>query len=111
MPYTFAGEDIGEKDRQMGVTLVFTLSGVDWQKVQDYLQNDDNAGTGATDKAAWGYTKEGYAYEPKDTLMRLRGFNIARQDNGNVLLNALIIFGVDVLDEESKQAGIARGQE
>lgn len=43
--------------------------------------------------------------------MRLRGFNIARQDNGNVLLNALIIFGVDVLDEESKQAGIARGQE
>ena len=111
VPYTFAGEDIGEKDRQMGVTLVFTLSGVDWQKVQDYLQNDDNAGTGATDKAAWGYTKEGYAYEPKDTLMRLRGFNIARQDNGNVLLNALIIFGVDVLDEESKQAGIARGQE
>ena len=111
VPYTFAGEDIGEKDRQMGVTLVFTLSGVDWQKVQDYLQNDDNAGTGATDKAAWGYTKEGYAYEPKDTLMRLRGFNTARQDNGNVLLNALIIFGVDVLDEESKQAGIARGQE
>ena len=111
VPYTFAGEDIGEKDRQMGVTLVFTLSGVEWQKVQDYLQNDDNAGTGATDKAAWGYTKEGYAYEPKDTLMRLRGFNIARQDNGNVLLNALIIFGVDVLDEESKQAGIARGQE
>ncbi len=110
VPYTFAGEDIGEKDRQMGVTLVFTLSGVDWQKVQDYLQNDDNAGTGATDKAAWGYTKEGYSYEPQDSLMRLRGFNIARQDNGDVLLNALIIFGVDVLDEESKQAGIERGK-
>ena len=110
VPYTFAGEDIGEKDRQMGVTLVFTLSGVDWQKVQDYLQNDDNAGTGATDKAAWGYTKEGYSYEPQDPLMRLRGFNIARQDNGDVLLNALIIFGVDVLDEESKQAGIERGK-
>lgn len=110
VPYTFAGEDIGEKDRQMGVTLVFTLSGVDWQKVQDYLQNDDNAGTGATDKAAWGYTKEGYSYEPQDTLMRLRGFNIARQDNDNVLLNALIIFGVDVLDEKSKAEGIARGQ-
>ncbi len=25
VPYTFAGEDIGEKDRQMGVTLVFEL--------------------------------------------------------------------------------------
>lgn len=110
VPYTFAGEDIGEKDRQMGVTLVFTLSGVDWQKVEDYLQNDDNAGTGATDKAAWGYTKEGYSYEPKDPLMRLRGFNIARQDDGRVLLNALIIFGVDVLDDESKANGIVRGQ-
>lgn len=110
VPYTFAGEDIGEKDRQMGVTLVFELSGVDWQEVTDYLDNDDNAGTGATEKAAWGYTKEGYSYVPQDALMRLRGFNIARQDNGNVLLNALIIFGVDVLDAQSKAEGIARGQ-
>ena len=94
----------------MGVTLVFALSGVDWDKVVNYLENDDNAGTGATEKAAWGYTREGYAYEPQDELMRLRGFNIARQDNGDVLINALIIFGVDVLDEESKAEGILRGQ-
>ena len=110
VPYTFAGEDIGEKDRQMGVTLVFALKGVDWEKVVDYLENDDNTGTGATDKAAWGYTREGYGYVPQDELMRLRGFNIARQDNGDVLINALIIFGVDVLDEESKAEGILRGQ-
>ena len=81
-PYTIAGEDIGEKDRHMGVTLVFELSGVDWDNVVDYLENDDNEGTGATEKTAWGYTREGYAYEPQDTLMRLRGFNAARQDNG-----------------------------
>ena len=78
VPYTFAGEDIGEKDRQMGVTLVFALSGVDWDKVVNYLENDDNAGTGATEKAAWGYTREGYGYEPQDELMRKRGFNNAR---------------------------------
>ena len=42
--------------------------------------------------------------------MRLRGFNIARQNNGNVLINALIIFGVDPLSEESKAEGIARAQ-
>jgi len=77
----------------------------------NYLENDDNAGTGATDKTAWGYTREGYAYEPKDELMRLRGFNVARQDNGNVLINALIIFGVDPMSEESKANGIARAQE
>lgn len=109
-PYTIAGEDIGMKDRQMGVTLVFELSGVNWDAVVSYLENDDNAGTGATDKTAWGYTREGYAYEPKDELMRLRGFNVARQDNGNVLINALIIFGVDPMSAESKANGIARAQ-
>ena len=110
VPYTVAGEDIGEKDRQMGVTLVFELSDVNWNAVVDYLEHDDNAGTGATEKTAWGYTREGYAYEPKDSLMRLRGFNVARQDNGNVLINALIIFGVDPMSEESKANGIARAQ-
>ncbi|MFR6289944.1 MAG: FAD-dependent oxidoreductase [Peptococcaceae bacterium] len=109
-PYTIAGEDIGEKERHMGVTLVFELSGVDWDKVVNYLENDDNEGTGATEKTAWGYTREGYAYEPQDELMRLRGFNVARQDNGNVLVNALIIFGVDAMSEESKAEGIARAQ-
>lgn len=48
VPYTFAGEDIGEKDRQMGVTLVFTVNNVDWDKVVDYLENDGNAGTAQT---------------------------------------------------------------
>ena len=109
-PYTIAGEDIGEKERHMGVTLVFELSNVDWDKVTNYLENDDNEGTGATEKTAWGYTREGYAYEPKDDMMRLRGFNAARQDNGNVLVNALIIFGVDAMSEESKAEGIARAQ-
>lgn len=110
VPYTFAGEDIGEKDRQMGVTLVFTVNQVDWDKVINYLENDGNAGTGADSKSAWGYTEEGYSYEPHDPMLRLRGFNAARQDNGDVLINAMIIFGVDVLDAQSKAEGIARGR-
>jgi len=110
VPYTFAGEDIGEKDRQMGVTLVFELTNVDWSKVIKYLKNDGNDHTGANSKAAWGYTEEGFSYEPKDPLMRLRGFNAARQDNGNVLINALVIFGVDVLDPQSRQQGIERAK-
>ncbi|MFZ5945133.1 MAG: FAD-dependent oxidoreductase [Bacillota bacterium] len=110
VPYTFAGEDIGEKDRQMGVTLVFELTNVDWSKVVKYLKGDGNDHTGADSKSAWGYTDEGFSYEPKDELMRLRGFNAARQDNGNVLINALVIFGVDVLDPASRQAGIDRAK-
>ena len=119
VPYTYAGEDIGEKDRQMGVTLVFELSGVNWTKVSLHLNwqrfkaevlKQGAADMGATKKTAWGYTEEGYAYEPHDSMMRLRGFNIARQNNGNVLINALIIFGVEPLSDESKAEGIARAQ-
>ena len=94
----------------MGVTLVFELANVDWNKVTQHIKAEDNPNHGVSNKAAWGYTREGYAYEPVDPMMRLRGFNAARQDNGNVLINALIIFGVDPLDKESKQEGIARGK-
>lgn len=120
VPYTFGGEDIGEKERQMGVTLVFELSDVDWTKVFWHLNwqrfkartfQQGSADMGATKKMAWGYTEEGYGYEPKDDMLRLRGFNVAKQDNGNVLINALIIFGVDVLDDDSKAAGIARAKQ
>ena len=119
VPYTIAGEDIGEKDRLMGVTLVFEVKNVNWLKVMTYLnwnrimgkiQNDERAYMGAKWKTAWGYTQEGYSYEPRDPQMRLRGFNAARQDNGNVLINALLIFGVDVLDPESKAEAIKRAE-
>lgn len=117
-PYTFAGEDIGERDREMGVTLVFRLSGVDWDKMSRYLTVqrgkgevlNDSTDMGVKGNTAWGYSKEGYAYEPKDEAMRLRGFNMARQDNGDVLVNALLIFDVDVLDEASRAEGIERAK-
>lgn len=112
--YTFAGEDIGERDREMGVTLVFRLSGVDWEKVSEFVQTPEDgestAEGGVNGNLAWGYSTEGYAYEPEDDAMRLRGFNIERQANGDVLINALVIFDVDALDAESRAEGIARGQ-
>lgn len=114
VPYTFAGEDIGERDREMGVTLVFRLSGVDWEKVSEYVSTpqdgESTAEGGVSGNLAWGYSTEGYAYEPEDDAMRLRGFNLARQANGDVLVNALVIFDVDALDAESRAEGIARGQ-
>lgn len=110
-PYTYAGEDIGEREREMGVTLVFRVSGVDWDAVKAHVGEGGDAEAGANDRLAWGYSEEGFAYEPKDENTRLRGFNLARQENGDVLINALIIFGVDPLDEDSYADGIARGQE
>lgn len=109
-PYTYLGQDYGQTENVTGVTLVFELSGVNWNAVSQYLNSDNNPNTGCTDKAAWGYNEESFAYVPQDGQTRLRGLNIALQNNGNVLINGFIIFGVDPLDEESKEAGIARGK-
>lgn len=111
VPYTIGGEDYGEKGLLMGVTLVFEVSGVNWERVIQYLKHEDNdPHTGADQVAAWGYGKEAEGYVPQDPQMRFRGPNLARQKNGNVLINALLIFGVDSLDPASKAEGIARGK-
>jgi len=109
-PYTWGGEDYGAHWRTQGVTLVFEVSGVDWDAVTEYLKNDGHASSGADDLKAWGYVDEAQRYIPADGNMRFRGPNIARQQNGNILLNALIIFGVDALDPGSYAEGIERGR-
>lgn len=112
VPYTIGGEDYGEKGLLMGVTLVFEVSGVNWDRVIQYLKHEDNdPHTGADKVAAWGYGKEAMEYKPQDPMMRFRGPNIARQKNGNVLINALLIFGVDGLDPASRAEGIRRGEQ
>ncbi len=108
--YTYLGQDYGHTENVTGVTLVFEVSGVDWNVVSQYLNEDDNPNTGCTGKAAWGYNEQSFAYVPQDSQTRLRGLNIALQDNGNVLINGFIIFGVDPLDPASKEAGIERGR-
>ncbi|HHX95840.1 MAG TPA: FAD-dependent oxidoreductase [Clostridia bacterium] len=111
VPYTIGGEDYGEKGLLMGVTLVFEVKGVNWEQVVHYLKHEDpSPHTGADKVAAWGFGPEAEAYEPRDPLMRFRGPNLARQKNGHVLVNALLIFGVDSLDPKSKAEGIARGR-
>lgn len=118
VPYTYAGEDIGEKDREMGVTLVFGLKGLDWDKIVRHLNMQRAKGEvsggstdmGARGNLAWGYLKEGYGYKPTNENIRLRGFNMSRQNDGTVLFNALIIFGVNPLDPDSRADGIARGK-
>lgn len=120
VPYTVGAEDYGRKDTLMGVSLVFRVKDVNWPYV--FLYNnfsrliskiksewgDPNAG--ATLKVAWGYGKQALRYAPQDKMMRFRGPNLARQEDGTVLINALLIFGVNGLDDELKKEGIERGK-
>jgi len=102
----------------MGVTLIFELSGVNWTSVFLHLNSqrftDKYAGipsnVGATTRVAWGYEDEGFSYVSNDPMVRFRGPNIARQRQGTVLLNALIIFNVNPLDQDSYQDAIDRAK-
>ena len=117
-PYAYGGEDIGEIDRSMGVTLIFELSGVSWSRIFFHLNMERLRNlvsgkavvAGASNKTAWGYETEGVAYIPNDRMTRLRGFNIARQRNGTVLINALVVYGVDPLDKKSYHNAMERAR-
>jgi hypothetical protein len=120
VPYTIGGEDYGQPQENQAATLVFRLKNVSWPKI--FLYNNTqrllgklnpgwgDAQSGAKSDVAWGYGQQALTYQPHDAGIRLRGPNIAKAPNGQVLLNALLIFGVDPLDEESKAAAIKRGQ-
>ena len=110
-PYTLGGEDRAAHGIKQGVTLIFELSGVEWPAVVDYLKNDGNPNSGVNEVCAWGYGEEAKRFVPTDGNLRFRGPNIARQKNGNVILNALVIFGVDALDPDSLNEGIRRGRQ
>ena len=121
VPFTLGGEDYGRAGQNMAVTLVFKVKDVRWNTVFFYnnwqrLLSKLNSGwgdaqAGAKKKLAWGYGQEALSYVPHDSMTRFRGPNLARQENGDILINALLIFAVDPLDPASVAGGIQRGQE
>ncbi len=102
VPYTIGAEDIGEKDRFQAVTLVFQLGDIDWQALGWAVKRGQIKDAKISAQAAWGFNSIAANYQPSTEQVRLRGFNIARQNDGTVLINALQIFGIDGLDEDSK---------
>ena len=48
------------------------------------------------------------AYQPTQPGMRLRGLNLGRQRDGTVLINALLLYGLDPLDPASLADGRTR---
>jgi hypothetical protein len=103
VPFTMGFEDIGLPGEFQASTLVFRVTGVDWSRVMHEINvNDPRAMFMATDIAAWGYDNFTRYYEPENERIRFRGFNMARQADDHVLLNGLLIFGVNAADPESR---------
>ncbi len=107
VPFSLGQEDIGRKSSLMAVTLVFRLENVrllDWLKIRFYLTfTDDSKSTGANKYSAWGFYDRTSLYKPSTDRLFLRGLNIGRQNDGSLLVNALMIYNVNPLDPNSRQ--------
>lgn len=110
VPYFFGGADIGLPSRKMAVTLVFRVDNVNWKELEGDVKSQKWGSSRMNPTAVWGLGDIGILYRPLDEGTRLRGLNIARQKDGTVFINALLIFDVNVLDQSSLQKGMARGK-
>ncbi len=101
-------ESIG-LDARMADTLVFRIDGVDWAALRRGVAARGRAYAYADERIAYGhFGGHPAAYRPENDGLRLRGLNLGRQDDGSVLVNALLIYGVDALDPHSRDEGRAR---
>ncbi|MFE3574003.1 FAD-dependent oxidoreductase [Lysinibacillus sp. NPDC059133] len=109
VPFFMGGEDIGIKDKRMAVTLMIHLKNVDWAEVKKAANSNTFGGAHLNDSVMWGFTKLHDDYKPVQEGTRLRGLNLAKVDD-EYYINALQIFGIDGLNEGSKQEAIEKGK-
>ena len=96
-------------DARMADTLVFRIEGLDWGRLQAALEARGPSFARTDDRVAWGHFGGiPAAYEPVEPGLRLRGLNVGRQDDGSVLINALLVYGIDPFDAASRSEGRAR---
>lgn len=108
-PFDFGFERFGVNQR-MADTLVLNVAGVDWRQLTNAVRARGRAYANVKDTVAWGhFGGVPAAYEPQREGVRLRGLNLGLQDDGTVLVNALLLYDLDPLDPASRAAGRALG--
>ncbi len=107
-PFTLGWSSLGVQQR-MADTLVFALQGVDWQTLTRAVRARGPNYADVRDNVVWG-PFGGYpaAYRPERSGLRLRGLNLGKESDGTVLVNALLVYGVDPLDPSSRAAARRR---
>ncbi|WP_317259100.1 FAD-dependent oxidoreductase [Paenibacillus sp. J5C2022] len=106
-PFTLGRADIGAPDDQMAVTMVFAMKGVT-QEIWDSFE--DHPSTGIDAMSAWGFPDAQYYESSNPERVKMRGLNIGRQNDDTILVNAMHIFGIDPLDQDSIQDAIEIGK-
>lgn len=107
----------GAKDH-MASSLMMKFRNVDWDKFQKEvnklgkkgIEEKYGAETTVTDKFTWGFGNVGGRFKPSSSDVFLRGLNTINQRDGDVLINALLLYEVDPSNEESVRKAIELGK-
>jgi hypothetical protein len=105
---TIGWESLGVSARMVD-TLVFRIDGIDWSALRWGARVRGRAYAYVDDRIAYGhFGGHPAAFRAETAGVRLRGLNLGRQDDGTVLVNALLIYGIDPFDPDSRAEGRAR---
>jgi hypothetical protein len=107
VPFTVGWESLGAGRTGQAAGLVFRLRGLDWERATEHVLADENPSTGATKLSIWGFP-EAAQYRPLNPNLRLRALNVGRVGADQVLINGLLVFGVDPLDSDSRRRALAQ---
>ncbi len=108
--YMFGFSSLGVPER-MADTLVFRIEGIDWAALVRELRALGGDYAQVNGDAVWGaFGGFPAAYEASQPGIRLRGLNLGRQADGSVLVNALLVYGVDPSDPASVAEGLERAR-
>lgn len=101
-------ESLGVAAR-MADTLVFRVADVNWEALHDGVRARGPTYAQIDARVAWGhFGRYPAAYQPSEAGLRMRGLNVGRQDDGTVLINALLVYGVNPLSAQSRREGLVR---
>ena len=108
--FTVGFSSLGVPER-MADTLVFRLEGLEWAALTRAVKEQGSSYAQVSGNAVWG-AFDGFpaAYRAKEEGVRLRGLNLGRQADGSVLVNALLVYGVDPADPGSVADGLRRAR-
>jgi hypothetical protein len=108
--YDIGRQDTGRDERMQPVTLMFTVAGVNWPRLQaSYDPLRDGFG-GVTARRAWGYAKVLRDYRPSAPYIVVSDLNLGHEDGGSVTVNAIDVQGVDGTDEAALQRAKLTGE-
>jgi FAD dependent oxidoreductase len=112
-PFTIGREDSGIDRSMMSATLVFELAGVNWRQVSNYVtggREQHMRRGGIYQGNVWGYGSIMRMYKPVEPSVAIYDLNIGLQNDHTVLINGLLVFGVDGTDPASVDDGMRRAK-